>query len=224
MISQRVTDAIAQFSPSNSAYTIIGFGVIGWLIFGAAMVVAPDSNFARAFSGRPGSEQEGTIKTEDCRAQVIISEGSPVTRGRQFMCTYAKSNSGKLMGGSCTAVDTEADGKTCKTSYTYQKKAWKTCRAHSTLGADDQCSPDPGYRWSPESNAFENNQCAQHSTLHGALCYPDMGYLWVPGKAVPVAVVDTPDPNGGWHSHEFFGMPPGYVLRQDRTVGPPDQE
>jgi hypothetical protein len=52
------------------------------------------------------SEQEGSIKTQDCRAQISTEEGAANTAGKKFACMYEKSNTGKIMGGVCQAVET----------------------------------------------------------------------------------------------------------------------
>jgi hypothetical protein len=83
------------------------------------------------------SEQEGTIKTEDCRAQIVIEEGSPATTGKKFTCAYAKSNTGKIMGGVCQAVETS--GSTCSAAYAYQKKPWTKCAPGAWLTKADTC-------------------------------------------------------------------------------------
>jgi hypothetical protein len=108
-----------------------------------------------------GSEREGAVKSDDCREQIPIQEGSFAAFNKTFDCQYEKSKSGKIMSGSCTAVET--DGSTCKSSYTYQKAPWKTCSpgfrlkdddlcygcpAHSSLGIDDLCHLDANFRWS----------------------------------------------------------------------------
>jgi hypothetical protein len=105
------------------------------------------------------SEQEGAIKTEDCRAQIFVEEGSPATAGKKFACAYQKSNTGKIMGGVCQAV--EMSGSACSAAYTYQKKPWTKCASgawltkadmcvgpcpeHSHQTGDDRCGPDAGY-------------------------------------------------------------------------------
>src|ERR1039458_1627917 len=66
-------------------------------------------------------EHEGIIKTDDCREKVTVEEGSSGTWFKTFTCTYQKSKSGKLIGGSCQAVEMN-DGGACQTVYSYQKK------------------------------------------------------------------------------------------------------
>lgn len=99
-----------------------------------------------------GGEPEGTIKTDDCRAQVMLQEGSSETIGKKFTCAIQRSQSGKIMGGLCQAVETE--GRACRVAYTYRKKPWRTCPEHSTLGFDDQCSPDLGYHQNWDGEIF----------------------------------------------------------------------
>ena len=72
-----------------------------------------------------GGEQEGTIKTDDCRAQVMLHDDPAETIGKKFTCAYQRSKSGKIMGGICQAV--EMEGGACKTAYTYIKKPWTKC-------------------------------------------------------------------------------------------------
>lgn len=134
--------------------------------------------------GRIAGEREGTVKFEDCREQIVIPEpGGPLHnintfQNDPFICWYTKTNSGRVMSGMCTAVEMEEH--TCKRSYTYYKKAELTCYAHSALGVDDNCHPDPGYRWVPEKKAMEEMSCPKHSFLLKAdyTCWPDSGFHW----------------------------------------------
>lgn len=124
-----------------------------------------------------GGEVEGTVKTDDCRAQIMVTEGLGEALGKKFMCAYQKSKSGKIMGGVCQAV--ELDGKACKAVYTYVKKPWTTCPERSTLHDDDQCY-----------------SCPEHSTPHSDdRCYPDPGYHWNEGAKQMEA---DPKPDSGY--------------------------
>ena len=63
-------------------------------------------------------EQEGFVKTDDCRRTVMVKAGSPETWFKEFTCTYRRTQKGLVMSGTCVAVETE--GSVCQTVYTYQ--------------------------------------------------------------------------------------------------------
>jgi hypothetical protein len=88
-------------------------------------------------------EREGTIKTDDCRTKITLTEDSPSTWFKQFTCTYHKTKTAKLISGYCEAVETTAGA--CDTVYFYDKKAPKLCTdpKFPYLGYDDMCHTDP---------------------------------------------------------------------------------
>jgi hypothetical protein len=91
-----------------------------------------------------GGEQEGFIKTDDCRRTVMVKEGSTETWFKKFTCMYRKTHQGVTMGGTCVAVDT--DGAVCQTVYMYQKQLKNAgCMDPNTpyLGEDDMCHTTP---------------------------------------------------------------------------------
>ena len=56
-------------------------------------------------------EQEGLVRTADCRKTVPVKEGSFDTWFKKFTCSYDKTASGKIFSGTCGAVET--DGAAC---------------------------------------------------------------------------------------------------------------
>jgi hypothetical protein len=88
-------------------------------------------------------EREGTVNTDDCRARIPLKEDSSDTWFKQFTCSYRKTNSGKLISGTCEAVETSA-GR-CNTVYFYEKKVPKVCTdpKFPYLGVDDLCYTFP---------------------------------------------------------------------------------
>jgi hypothetical protein len=88
-------------------------------------------------------EREGDIKTEDCRARILVKEGSSDTWFKTFTCTYQKTQKGVLMGGVCQSVETS--GGACTTVYVYAKEGAKVCTdpKFPNLGADDKCYSYP---------------------------------------------------------------------------------
>lgn len=89
-------------------------------------------------------EQEGTIKTSDCRKTIPVKEDSADTWFKKFICTYRRTNKGIVMSGYCEAV--EIDNGVCETVYSYQKKINNgECSdpKFRYLGEDDMCHSDP---------------------------------------------------------------------------------
>jgi len=87
-------------------------------------------------------ENEGMVKTSDCREEVIIKEGSIETWTKSFTCSYYKTNTGKIISGVCVHVDYDSNGG-CRKSYTYYKKQAAVCldKANPVLREDDMCYP-----------------------------------------------------------------------------------
>ena len=88
-------------------------------------------------------EREGFTKTDDCRNTVIVKEGSFDTWFKKFTCTEIRTKSGRIIKGTCVAVDTE--GPVCQTVYTYDKKPQIVCSdpKFPYAGFDDMCHVDP---------------------------------------------------------------------------------
>jgi hypothetical protein len=90
-------------------------------------------------------EREGTIKTDDCRARIVIKEGSSETWFKKFTCSYEKTRGGTIVGGYCEAVDINSAGA-CETVYVYTKDIQNSCGANPTapyLGDDNLCHATP---------------------------------------------------------------------------------
>jgi hypothetical protein len=151
-------------------------------------------------------EYEGTVKSDDCRQQIMLSEDSPVTRQKKFMCIYQKSKTGKLMSGICTAV--EMDGSTCKAAYTYQKKPWRTCPEGYRLTENDVCLGCP-----PGTHEM------------GDLCYLNPGFHWT-GPDRKAAEADKPKPmecQAGTHPEDgACHLNPHFHWEMDRQMAVPD--
>ena len=87
-------------------------------------------------------EQEGIVKTGDCRSTVTVAEGAPATWFKKFTCDYVRSRAGKIIGGNCIAVDIE--GAACKAVYVYKKRSTVACAEPTPyVGFDEQCHSDP---------------------------------------------------------------------------------
>jgi hypothetical protein len=124
-----------------------------------------------------GGEREGAVKSDDCREQIPIQEGSFAAFNKTFDCRYEKSKSGKIMSGSCTAVEVDGNG-TCKASYSYEKTPWLNCGPRGRLKDDDQCY-----------------SCPAHSTMIDDRCYLDAGFHWSSRVDQPkTAIPDEPPP------------------------------
>jgi len=89
------------------------------------------------------NEQEGEARYEDCRNKITIQEGSAGALFKSFTCTYAKTRSGKILGGTCVHVVTE--GPVCQTVYIYNKKSQVVCSDPKFPYAayDDLCHSTP---------------------------------------------------------------------------------
>jgi len=87
-------------------------------------------------------ENEGTVKTADCREIIYIKESSVETWTKSFTCIYQKTRQGRLMGGYCVNVEYDSNGG-CRKSYTYFKKQAEVCldKANPVLREDDMCYP-----------------------------------------------------------------------------------
>ena len=120
---------------SSFGETVIGILFLGAIVFG----------FQWLHSAVWG-EQEGYIKTADCRKTIPVKEGSFDTWFKKFTCTYEKTNSGKIFSGTCAAVET--DGVACGAAYVYEKKTEiKGCTdpKYPYPGRDDLCHSDIQY-------------------------------------------------------------------------------
>jgi hypothetical protein len=84
-------------------------------------------------------EEEGQVKYEDCRNKITVQEDSSDTWFKKFTCSYAKTQSGKIMSGVCVHVETE--GPVCQTAYIYYKKPQIVCSdpKFPNAGYDDLC-------------------------------------------------------------------------------------
>src|ERR1700722_12238120 len=71
-------------------------------------------------------EESGEIKYNDCRNSISLEDGSGSTLFKRFTCTYVKSQSGKILRGTCVHVETE--GAVCQTAYIYEKKPEIHCK------------------------------------------------------------------------------------------------
>lgn len=93
----------------------------------------------RGINGWLWGEEEGVIRTEDCRSQIPIVEGSSKTWFKKFTCSYYKTSSGRIMGGYCSHVEI-VDG-VCQSAYSYAKKPDHVCTDphFPNLHEDDHC-------------------------------------------------------------------------------------
>jgi hypothetical protein len=122
-------------SLTEKIQTVVGtVFLIGFLIAGVGAV-------QRSVWG----EQEGTTRTNDCRNSVSVKEGSYVTWFKKFTCSYVKSKSGKIIGGTCVSVET--DGAVCNTVYSYDKKSDLHCTdpKFPYVGIDEICHTEPQF-------------------------------------------------------------------------------
>lgn len=96
-----------------------------------------------------GGESEGTVKYDDCRQTITIKQNSWDTLFKKFICSDFKSNSGKLISGTCVHIDTESGS--CKTVYIYTKEPDINCGNNSTPDVDDKCYCNYGYHVDPNN-------------------------------------------------------------------------
>ena len=93
--------------------------------------------------GKIWGEQEGYVKTDDCRSTVMLKASSPETWFKKFTCVYRRTKRGVLISGVCVSVDT--DGAVCKTVYEYEREGPKVCTdpKFPYLREDDMCYEGP---------------------------------------------------------------------------------
>lgn len=90
--------------------------VATWLV-----VIALAFGVVSGLHGYLWGEQEGVVRTSDCRNRILIKEDSSETWFKKFTCEYTRADSGKISGGTCAYVET--NGPVCNAAYVYEKKA-----------------------------------------------------------------------------------------------------
>jgi len=95
----------------------------------------------------PSKEVDGLVKYDDCREIVKLKEGDSETKNKKFICSYAKTQSGKIMSGECASTVTE--NGICTKAYVYEKKQ-EGCKNnlkdgifYPYLGYNDNCYIEP---------------------------------------------------------------------------------
>jgi hypothetical protein len=99
-------------------------------------------------------EREGVVKYDDCRSVVMLSSDTWQKFYKTFTCTYAKTQSGKVMSGECVHIDTAGTAfsasSACETAYVYEKAQDSACKGNTKdgvpypyLGYDDKCYTTP---------------------------------------------------------------------------------
>jgi hypothetical protein len=97
---------------------------------------------------------EGTVTYNDCRAVIQIQPDSWQTYFGTFVCNYAKSQSGQIMGGQCVRVVNDSSlfstSHSCATAYVYNVTSSPVCEgnikdgvSYPYLGYNDQCYITP---------------------------------------------------------------------------------
>jgi len=88
-------------------------------------------------------EKEGRARYEDCRNKITIQEGSSEAWFKNFTCSYVKTQSGKVLSGTCVHVVTE--GQVCQMAYIYYKKSQVVCNDPKLPfpAYDDKCHAAP---------------------------------------------------------------------------------
>jgi hypothetical protein len=116
---------------------VVVLAVIGLICYGAYSLFVN-------IGGAVG-EQEGYVKSDDCRETVLLQEDTAQKYFKQFTCTYIKTRSGKILGGTCAHVVMDGSPAYCKTVYTYQKPSQINCSdpKFPFAGTDDLCHAVP---------------------------------------------------------------------------------
>ncbi len=100
-----------------------------------------------------GGESDGSVKYDDCRQVISVKQDDWQNNFKKFTCENIKSNSGRLISGTCVHIDTS--GGACITAYVYTKKSGFNCGDNSTPNVDDSvyaCSCNDGYHVDPKDN------------------------------------------------------------------------
>lgn len=97
-----------------------------------------------------GGEREGVVKYSDCREQINLKPDSFQRYYKKFTCDYTKTDSGKIMSGTCVKIDSAgglfSDGSECRRAYIYEKKPEVVCsQEFPYLGYDDMCHKNWNY-------------------------------------------------------------------------------
>jgi hypothetical protein len=107
---------------------IISLIFFGWLVY---LGVTSYDGFG---------EREGLVRYSDCREQIPIKEDNIHTFYQSFTCSYNKTQSGKIMSGTCVHIDYANNSNECKVAFIYAKKQAKVCsKDFPILGPDDKC-------------------------------------------------------------------------------------
>src|SRR5579863_5118489 len=96
-----------------------GFGAQLQKLFYAAILLAVGYGLITGFHSMFWGEETGDVKYEDCRDKITVEESSGSTLFKKFTCTYVKTQSGKILRGTCVHVETE--GPVCQTALIYEK-------------------------------------------------------------------------------------------------------
>jgi hypothetical protein len=120
---------------SGEAGGLLGLVILGLIIWGIA------SLFGFNYHGT----SEGTIQYNDCREIIQIQPDSWHTYFGTFVCDYAKTQSGQIMGGQCVRIVNDSslfsNSSACATAYVYEAPAAPVCKnnTYPYLGYDDMC-------------------------------------------------------------------------------------
>ncbi len=116
---------------------LVGLAILGLVCYGAYSLFV---NIGGGFG-----EQEGYVKTDDCRESLFLKEDTAQTYFKQFTCTYRKTASGKILGGTCSHIVMDGSPAYCKTVYTYEKSPQVHCTdpKFPFAGIDDMCHTMP---------------------------------------------------------------------------------
>jgi hypothetical protein len=116
-----------------------GLGKQLQMLLGWAFLLGIGYAILNSFGGLFWGEETGEVKYGDCRNNIMVEEGAGSTWFKKFTCTYVKSQSGKILRGTCVHVETE--GAVCQTAYIYEKKPQMHCTDPKLPypGFDDMC-------------------------------------------------------------------------------------
>ncbi len=140
-----------------SIVRFFGFLIIGYIIF--ALVAA-------TIKAIFGGEQEGTVKTDDCRQVVQIQPDDIRTYFQKFTCFYDKTSKGTIRSGFCAHVDSPWFSTSCDTAYTYnvpQDPHHCTDPSYPYLAYDDKCYPPCKAPYPFRGLGTDDNSCYQTS-------------------------------------------------------------
>jgi hypothetical protein len=120
--------------------TVVGLGLtavallVVFAIFGA---VAGTFNLVVSSIA---AESEGVVSFSNCREQIYVQEDTLRRYFSQFTCDIQRTETGKIMSGTCVNIKLADDGSGCTTAYIYEKQPEVKCPTDMPyLSYDEMC-------------------------------------------------------------------------------------